>query len=188
MDQAIQKWIDEKVASLDPKLSDLDRERTKELLTKVLGEGVPVQEAMHLSDNAVEYIYSDAYQKFETGKYEDASNYFMLLYIIKASDPRFSFGLGACAHKLKNYEKAIQWYFVSGVLDPENPLPFYYASDCYINSNELDLAEISLIMSLNRIGSNEKHATLKERVKMMINALRAQKQVENEEKLPVNKG
>jgi type III secretion system low calcium response chaperone LcrH/SycD len=153
----------------------LGKERAKELQTvadKIVKQGVMPKDAMGLSDAMVEGIYGQAYRLYNTGKYKDASQLFRLLIMLNSSEPKYAMGLAACFHMLKDYKNAISTYAICGVIDPENPIPHYHASDCYIHLNDPASAAIALELAVKRAGDKPEYQVIKDRAALMIESLK----------------
>ena len=128
--------------------------------------------AMGLSDAMVEGLYSQAYRLYNTGKYKDASQLFRLLIMIDSTEAKFTMGLAACFHMLKEYESAISTYALCGIIDPESPIPHYHSSDCYIQMKDYVSAIISLEMAVKRCGDKPEFQSLKDRALMTIESFK----------------
>ena len=139
---------------------------------KVVHQGVMPKDAMGLSDAMVEGIYGQGYRLYNTGKYKDASQLFRLLIMLNSTEPKYSMGLAACFHMLKEYKNAVSTYAICGVIDPENPIPHYHASDCYVHMKDPVSALISLEMAVKRAGDKAEYQTLKDRALLTIEALK----------------
>lgn len=166
--QDIKKAVEEISQGMEPdQVKQLEK-----IASKVVGEGVPPKDAMGLSDQMVEGIYAQAYQLYNTGKYKDASQLFRLLIMLNGAEPKYSLGLAACYHMAKDYETAISVYTTCGLLDPNNPIPHYHASDCYLQMNDKVSAMIALEMAVKRSGTRSEFTQLKDRALMTIESLR----------------
>lgn len=135
-------------------------------------QGTLAKDALGLTDAMVEGIYGQAYQLYNTGKYQDASKLFRLLIMINSTEPKYSMGLAACFHMLKEYKNAVDIYAVIGVIDANNPISFYHASDCYMQMNDSISALISLEMAVKRAGNKPEFKALKDRALLTISSLK----------------
>ena len=61
---------------------------------------------------------------------------------------KYVFGMAACHHLLKEYESAIKLYALCSCLNPQDPLPYYHTSDCYMQQKDDKSALMSLKMCL----------------------------------------
>ncbi len=65
-------------------------------------------------------------------------------------EPSNTLGIAACFHMLKEYKNAVQAYMICAMLDPENPIPHFHASDCYVEMKDNLSAIISLDLAVQR--------------------------------------
>ncbi len=155
--------------------TDVAKEHGKEIdkLSKdaMMQQMLP-KNALGLSDAMVEGLYSQAYRLYNTGKYKDASQLFRLLIMIDSSEAKFSMGLAACFHMMKEYNSAISTYALCGIIDPDSPIPHYHASDCYMQMKDPISAIISLEMAIKRAGEKPEYQSLKDRALMTIDNLK----------------
>ena len=163
----------EAIARLTPNLSEKDRVKQDELLHEVFDEGKLLKDALNVSDQTIEYLYSQAYRLYKIGKFKDSSRYFHILYLLNGADLRFSMGIAACHHMQKEYQRAVEWYLVCSALDADSPLPYYHISDCFLKMGEKISALISLKMMQVRLDANDdpQFAHIKERALRMMETL-----------------
>lgn len=166
--QEFRKAVEEMSRGLEPDQA----KKLEQITSKVVGQGVPPKDAMGLSDQMVEGIYAQAYQLYNTGKYKEASQLFRLLIMLNGAESKYSLGLAACYHMAKDYDAAVTVYTTCGMLDPNNPIPHYHASDCYLQMNDKVSAMIALEMAVKRSGSKPEFTQLKDRALMTIESLR----------------
>ncbi|MCE5319040.1 MAG: SycD/LcrH family type III secretion system chaperone [Parachlamydia sp.] len=155
--------------------ASVGREKAQELqnvAAKVVQQGMMPKDMMGLSDAMVEGIYGQAFRLYNTGKYRDASQLFRLLIMLNSTEPKYAMGLAACFHMLKEYKNAVSTYAICGVIDPENPVPHYHASDCYIHLGDTASALIALDMAIKRAGEKPEYQTLRDRAKLMVESLK----------------
>lgn len=160
------------INKLTPNLSEKDKLKQEELLHEVFDEGKLLKDALNVSDQTIEYLYSQAYRLYNIGKFKEASRYFHILYLFNGLDPRFSMGIAASHHMQKEYQRAVEWYMVCAALDERSPLPYYHISDCFLKLNEKLSALVILKMLQERLkGNDPQFAQLKERSLRMIESL-----------------
>lgn len=147
---------------------------TQGVLKKVVEKASSPKDAMGLSDAMVEGIYGQAYRLYNTGKYRDASQLFRLLIMLNTTEPKYTMGLAACFHMLKEYKAAADVYALVTVIDAKSPIPFYHASDCFIQMGDTPSAIIALKMAVERAGDNQAFKTLKDRALLTIESLQKQ--------------
>lgn len=142
------------------------------VLKQLLEHGIKPKDVMGLNDALVEGIYGQAYRLYNTGKYKDAIQLFRLLMMLNATEPRYTMGLAACYHMLKEYDNAVGAYALCSTIDPGNPIPYYHVSDCYIKLNDKHSALLSLEFALRRVGEKPEYATIKDRIIRSIETLK----------------
>jgi type III secretion system low calcium response chaperone LcrH/SycD len=173
----VKKAVEEMGANIGKEKGD----EIKSVAAKVVQQGMMPKDMMGLSDAMVEGIYGQAYRLYNTGKYRDASQLFRLLIMLNSTEPKFAMGLAACFHMLKEYKNAVSTYAICGVIDPENPIPHYHASDCYIHLEDPTSALIALEMAIQRAGGRAEYQTLKDRAKMTMASLKQNSTGDNKE-------
>lgn len=147
------------------------QKKQEEVLHKIFDEGMRLKEALNITDQTMEYLYSRGYQLYTIGKYKDASRLFHMLYLLNAADLRYSMGIAACHHMQKEYLLAAEWYFLCAALDETSPLPYYHISDCFFKMDNKVGALIILKMMQLRLTDDPKYKVIKERSARMIEAL-----------------
>lgn len=139
---------------------------------QVLNKGKTAKETLGLTDAMVEGIYGQAYRLYNTGKYKEAIQIFRLLIMISPVESKYTMGIAACFHMLKQYKDAAKAYMVVGVIDPETPIPFYHLSDCYIQIGDYTSALIALTNAVERSGDKPEFRVLKGRALLSIDGLK----------------
>lgn len=166
--QDIKKAIDELAKGLEPEQA----KKLEQFASKIIGQGVTPKDAMGLDDQMVEGIYAQAYRLYNTGKYKEACQLFRLLIMLNGAEPKYSLGLAACYHMAKDYESAVAAYTSCGMIDPNNPIPHYHASDCYMQMGDKVSALIALEMAVKRSGDKPEFSQLKDRALMTIEKIK----------------
>ncbi len=133
---------------------------------------IPPKDALGLTDEAVEGMYSQAYRLYNTGKYAESAQMFRLLVMLDPTQSKFTFGLGACMHLLKEYRNAIELYTMAAALDKKSPLALYHLSDCYIQIQDKLAALVALELVVKRAENNPAHQVIKDRAVMTLKSLR----------------
>ena len=139
------------------------KDSLKGLLSNIFEKGMLPKDAMGMSSNMVEGIYSHAYRLYNTGKYKEASILFRLLILLDPTSPKYPLGLAACFHMVKEYINAASTYMLVSMVDPVSPIPYYHASDCYINLKEVGAAALALEMAIKLSGNLPQYSLIKER-------------------------
>lgn len=146
----------------------------KETLTMIFEaqkRGIMPKKALGMSDETIEALYTQAYNLYNQGKYNDAVYIFVVLMMLDPETPKHNLGCAACLHRLGKYEKAAQLYMLCSVMDPQNPLPYFHAADCYIKLKALPLADMCLKNTLKRCGESPEHSIVRERAELMLKAV-----------------
>lgn len=138
--------------------------------------------ALGMSDQMIEGIYGQAYRLYNTGKYKDAAELFRLLVMLNSTEPKYSMGLAACFHMMKDYKSAVSTYAICGVIDPESPIPHYHSSDCFLQMRDPVSALISLEMAVKRAGEKQEYQSLKDRALMTIQSLKKETEAKKKKK------
>lgn len=129
------------------------------------------REAMGIEGSTVEGLYTQAYHNYNAGRYKDAAKVFHLLQMLDGMEPNYPLGLGACYHMLEEYQNALAMYALVGVSDPENPIPHYHASDCYIKMDLIPAAIAELQIARGLCGAKAQYAKMRDRAAMTIKSL-----------------
>lgn len=148
------------------------KKQLNEVGDKILKKGMLPKDALGFNDVVMEGLYAQAYRLYNTGKYVDASHLFRMLILLNTTEPKYTLGLAACFHMLKEYKNAAQAYTMCGLLDPESPIPHYHASDCYLHMNDKVSAIVSFEIAVKRSGDKPEYVTLKDRALLSIEALK----------------
>lgn len=146
------------------------------ILSQAANKGLLPRHALHLGDDTMEAIYGQGYNLYNQGKYKDASYIFRLLMLLDYLTPKYMLGLAACLHRLKEYKNAANIYLLCGSLDTTNPLPHYHAADCYVQLGAPLMAIFSLGVAITAAGTQPQYSIIKERAKLMRDALEKQVQ------------
>ncbi len=167
-----QEQVSKSAEKIAEKISDDVSEKFEEAAENVVKKGILPKDAMGMDDQMLEGIYGQAYRLYNTGKYEDASHIFRLLIMANSMEPKYTMGLSACFHMLKEYKFAVDGYTLCSIIDPDNPIPQYHIADCYINLGDKMSAAVSLRMAIKRAGNRSEFGTLVDRAKLMIENLK----------------
>lgn len=145
-----------------------------EMANKMMIQGLTPKDAMGVSGTYLENVYAQAYRLYNTGKYGEAAHLFRILIMMNAMEPKYTLGLAACFHMLKEYYNAIQTYTMCSALDSENPIPQYHSSDCFIQMKDYLSAMICLELAIKRAGDKPEYAKMKERAQLSFESLKRQ--------------
>lgn len=143
-----------------------------EMTKSFMETGQMPKEALGFSDEKMEAMYGQAYRLYNTGKYQDALNFFRLLIVLNSTEPRYTLGFAACFHMMKEYENAAKAYMVASIMDAKNPIPCFHASDCYIKMEDPATAIIYLELAVEKAGEKPEFQVLKDRALLSIESLK----------------
>lgn len=143
-----------------------------ELGNKIMKQGMTTQEAAGLDPQFLESLYAQAYRLYNTGKYIDAAHLFRTLILMNSMEPKYALGLAACFHMLKEYKNAIQTYTICSVIDPQDPLPYYHSSDCFVQMKDFLSAMLCLELTINAVGNRPEYSKIKERAVLSLEGLK----------------
>lgn len=163
--------IEEALIDISPQLSEKERKKQLEAIKKSILQGVPFKDTLEISDDVIEFMYSQGHRLYMIGKYAEAVRFFQMLHILHPQDARFAFGVAACHQMLNHFEESVAWYLIAAMTDTESPLPYYHISDCYVKQGDKESALFFLYKALRRVGSDSKYSTLKERIVRSIESL-----------------
>jgi type III secretion system low calcium response chaperone LcrH/SycD len=150
----------------------VETESMDKVLKKATKMGVFPKDLLGMSDSMVEGMYAQAYRLYNSGKYKEACELFRMLIMINALEPKYTMGFGACHHMLKEYKSAVDNYMLCSMLEPNSPIPYYHASDCYVQMGDPVSAIIELEMAIKRAGDRPEFKTLKDRALLTIESLK----------------
>jgi type III secretion system low calcium response chaperone LcrH/SycD len=119
----------------------LDPEKAQERLPALqdyFEQGGTWQQLMGMPDSHLESQYSNGYELYQEGRYEEAVQVFTSLTILNPYQPKFWFSLAASHHLAGDYTEALQAYLLSSAIDEENPDPLMQASRCAAELGRFD--------------------------------------------------
>lgn len=158
--------------SIGEEISPEMMESMKGLAQTIMQTGTVPKEALGFNDEKMHEIYGQAYRLYNTGKYKEAVDLFRSLVILDATEVKYSLGLAACYHLMKEYEAAAKIYSIAGLIDATDPVPHFHASDCYIQMKDMVAALICLEMAVKKAGNRPEYQVLKDRALLTIESLK----------------
>ena len=169
--------IREEITELMKKHSDWfgtgeDLEKNSELVCKILVDKQSPQEAMGINDEILESMYGFAYSLYYSGNYEQGSNAFKMLIQLNPYLPKHYLGLAACLHMAKNFDEAAGNYLMAAYHDKESPLPYYYASDCYLKMDKPAVAWMMLELAKKRMETTHQYDKMKDQLEANLEAVK----------------
>lgn len=167
-----EQQIKKGVEHIGTAVKDGHSQTLKSAMQKATRKGASPKDALGLTDAMVEGVYGQAYRLYNTGKYKEAIQIFRLLIMINSTEPKYAMGLAACFHMMKDYQTAVNTYTIVGIIDPESPISFYHASDCFMQMGDPVSALVSLEMAIKRAGEKPEFKTLKDRATLTAESLK----------------
>jgi len=73
---------------------------------------------------------------------------------------------------MKEYKSATDTYMLCSMIDGNNPLPHFHASDCYLQMKDSGSAIICLTMAISRSEGKPEFQILKDRAVLTLEALK----------------
>ncbi len=177
-----QKEMLDAVEELGQSLGEKKKKELDRASREILQKQVMPKNTLGMSDSTLEGLYGQAFRLYNSGKYKDASHLFRLLIMMDSTEPRYTHGLAACLHMMKDYKSAVHLYTLCCVFEPKNPVPHYHASDCYLQIGDKVSAMVSLEMAIKRAGEKEEFQTLKDRAKMTLKSLEKEMKLKKKKK------
>ena len=159
--ETIREQIKKKIESMQGQASPKELRMQEEALIKILEEGKPVHEAIGVSKQSLEYMYSHAYSLYNAAKYEQAKQIFYILNFLDEQDARFPYGVAACYHMMKNHTNALAMYLSCLMREPDNPILFWHIADCYSQMGKKVTALITLRMCVRQASKDPSFEPLK---------------------------
>lgn len=169
--EAIKEAIKQVVAKNGTHLSEKDLKKQEDVLIKIHVEGKKPYEAMNIPKEMIEYLYMNAFNLYNSSKYEEARKIFYILEIFDPKDSRFSYGIAACHHMEKKYPLAIHNYMKCLYLPPVNPMTYYHLADCYLKSDRKREAAVMLKTCIRNAGEDANYGPMKSRAEQELNSL-----------------
>lgn len=152
------------------KLKEFEKDK-KHLIDYLLQQGILSKESLNLNEKTTQVVYEKAYQLYASGHYAKAKSLFAVLVACYSSNFQFLYGYATCCFMLKEYEIAADCYARCSLLDSSNPLPYFYAADCYIYLRDLLSACTALKLVVKKASDYSEYAEIKHRAQLILDAL-----------------
>ncbi|WP_419532979.1 SycD/LcrH family type III secretion system chaperone [Endozoicomonas sp.] len=152
-------------------LSGYEGEELENMLLDFFGKGGTFKDLKNMSDDAMEAIYSVAYNLYQGGKYEEAQKVFQFLCFYDHFNRKYFLGLGACQQMQKQYDNAIEIFSFATILDSDDPRPMLYIGDCHMAKGDKEKARVAYETSIEWAGDSADYAQDLERAKNMLENL-----------------
>lgn len=152
------------------KLKEFEKDK-KHLIDYLLQQGLLSKESLNLDEKLTQIIYEKAYQLYATGHYTKAKSLFTILVTCYPSNFQFLYSYATACFMLKDYAIAADCYARCSLLDPANPLPYFYAADCYLYLRDLLSACASLKLVIKTSSDYSEYAEIKHRALLILETL-----------------
>lgn len=144
---------------------------SKEVISVIESENTTMGALFDVTPAAQEEIYAIAHSWYGQGRYTQAQDLFSLLVTLSPKSYNFTFGLASCFYQKKDYKSAAIIFYFALENDPTNPMPAYFAADCFIRTAEKELALECLDYVLNLADEENLYSHVKERCRLLKNNL-----------------
>lgn len=160
----IHEIVEKNSASQTPE----NRKQFEKTILDIVENGKSPAEAMGFGKAELEALYAFGYDNYTIGKYEMANQVFRFLVSVENDEPKYWMGLAASYHRLKNYQRAIDFYMATLLFNPQDPFPFYYAAECFLKLKQPLPALVMLQSTIERCKEIPQMQIIKERCKRMM--------------------
>ena len=103
-------------------------------------KGELLQEQLGVSDELLDKCYKIGCRYLDDRKFEEAADIFVVLVSINAYVPEFWMRLGNAESGKREYDDALQAYFMAILYDADDPFPHVYAAEVYLHLKKFDEA------------------------------------------------
>ncbi len=146
-------------------------EELEDMMIEFFGKGGTFKDLKDMSDDAMEAIYSVAYNLYQGGKYEEAQKVFQFLCFYDHFNRKYFMGLGACQQMMKEYGNAIEVFSFATILDSDDPRPMLYIGDCHLAMGDKEKAQAAYETAIEWAGESDDYEEDKERARSMLENL-----------------
>lgn len=176
-----EKQVADAAKKIGEQLKETESGAYTEILKKATSGTVTPKDVLKISDAQVESIYAQAYRYYNTGKYKEATELFRYLMMLNPTEAKYTLGLAACFHLMKDFEAAAQIYLLCNMLDENSPIPAFHASDCYLQMKDKVSALVSLNMAIKKAGDKPEYQILKDRALLTAETLKKELKLKDEQ-------
>lgn len=150
-------------------------EEQKKIMAEVLHRAIdlkmPLKDAMGLNPQVFDNIYNMAYQMYNTGRFEQSLQLFRLLVTLDITNLKYLMGVAGSLHMLKDYKGASEVYFILATLNPQDPVPYYHAIDCYLQLGMPEVAIAATKSCIKECGKDPRFQQMKQKLEVMLEGL-----------------
>jgi type III secretion system low calcium response chaperone LcrH/SycD len=151
-------------------------------VTEKLLKSETLQESFGINNEEMELLYYEAYQAYQSDKYQEAFELFRWLTILNTFEKNYWMGFAATCQMQEKFESALKAYAITYFLDTDSPYPHYHAYQCYLSMNNHQEAQTALLLAREKTGHNPLYQSLKNTIeqklinlKQTLNALKVEK-------------
>ncbi len=152
------------------KLKEFEKDK-KYLIDYLLQQGILTKESLNLDEKLTLIIYEKAYQLYAAGHFAKAKSLFTILVTCYPSNFQFLYSYATSCFMLKDYAIAADCYVRCSLLDPANPLPYFYAADCYLYLRDLLSACAALKLVIKTSSDYSEYTEVKQRAHLILETL-----------------
>jgi type III secretion system low calcium response chaperone LcrH/SycD len=115
------------------------------------GLNVPASKIKRWTAKEAETIYASAYSLYETSQYSQAGDIFLQLIFSNSFEQKYWRGLAASRQMESKFEEALHAWSLVALLVEQDPLPHFYAAECFISLKNKEEALIALLAAEERL-------------------------------------
>ena len=147
-------------------------------INSLLVEKIISKKLIKINDANIKKIYNKARNFYNSGKYKDAQTLFSTLILFERNNPIFLYGFAACSFLSNDIDLALDAFFEYAILVPDDPLPYYYISNCFEKKNDPRSAAIAMQTVIERAGNQAKYQELKHLAQLAVSSFARQASVQ----------
>lgn len=165
----------QRIIESDEKTSDLNSEEKvtmRELMVALVEEMGTLNDTAQLPPDQIEGVYNLGYQAYNQGNFEEAVNFFRLLYMLDPLNDKYIFALGLALEKQKKFFEALTAYMTCTFLKPSSPPGYFRSGICFIELQEPESAYQMFKLTQKHCAEHKELAILKERAALFAQGIR----------------
>lgn len=154
-----------------PELKDTDpqaKKMAREVFRRIIEEGKTPGEAFEMDAENLVQLYNFGYTMYTNGDYKNAFQVFNILSILFPFDGAVLMAKGVCQQRMKAWELAVENYMAAALVDLQDPLPFFYASECFAELKQPKEAVFMLEKAIARCGDIPQLSKIKVKAELII--------------------
>jgi type III secretion system low calcium response chaperone LcrH/SycD len=142
----------------------------------ILFKGGSLADLRNITSDELDAVYALAYTEYGQHHFEKAEKLFTFLCLYDHRQQKHWMGLGACRQQLGQLKPAAQAFMLAGILEPDDPTPPLQLGECLLALGSLDEAARVLKLAVHKASQDQRHARIKARAEVLLNATRARKE------------